>query len=76
MESRSDMPSKDELCYAWPTLTQRCDYLMKFLVQASLKRKISLMRKGRALNAPNDLLLSDEDLPVMRQQTLEDEAYI
>jgi len=34
------------------------------------------MRKGHALNAPNDLLLSDEDLPVMRQQTLEDEAYI
>ena len=58
MKSRFDMAyslSKEELCYARPTLTQRCDYLMQFLVHASLKQRALCMRKERALNdAPND----------------------
>lgn len=55
------MPSKDELYYPGPALTQRRDCLLQFLVHASLKGRAFYMRKGRALNAPNNRLLLDED---------------
>jgi len=69
------MPSKDELCYPGPALTQRRDCLLQFLVHASLKGRAFYMRKGHALNAPNDPIFirrrSNEDLLVMRQWNLE-----
>lgn len=50
MKSRSDVPSKDELCYVVLALTQRSDYLLQFLVHISLKEKALCMRKGHAFN--------------------------
>ena len=61
MNSRFDMPSKDEFCFAKPALTQRCDCLLQFLIHTNLKEKFLCMRKGRALNAPNNRLLLGED---------------
>ena len=54
MKSRFDIPSKDKLYYAGPALTQRSDHMLQSLVEASLKGRDLCMRKGSALNAPND----------------------
>jgi len=73
------MPSKDTLCYVGLALTQRCDDLPQTLIHASLKGKVLFMRKGRALNAPNNLFLSNEDqsnnYPLWDNEHLKSKAY-
>jgi len=71
MKSRSNIPSKDKLSYTKPALTQRSNCLLQSLIHASLKERSLCIRKGHALNAPNDPFSikqrSKQDLPVMRQ---------
>lgn len=47
--------SAEIFSYAVHAIKQRCDYLLQFLVRASIKDRALCMRKERALNdAPND----------------------
>ena len=71
MKSRSDLPSKDELCYS-------CDDLLQFLVHTNFKETVLRMRKGHALNAPIEPFSirrrPKEDLHIMRQRIPKDKG--